>query len=146
MRENKMLSSLSIAAIAIVAAFVPCVAQAQANGHREDTSNLIATAGNDLAPSFNANKAVASDAGRRGLNPVVTANPRPTLSAESFKVPASTAVGDDTLSSGQQVDLFQVTSIDSRKSYRADDDLRIERSKRRIEFVPSMGLRMPYQN
>ena len=153
MRVNKLHSSLLIAAIALLAAVVPGVAQAQTNGPREDASSLVAIAGSDLMPSFTMNKVVAGDGRivsseveRRSFTPVVPPKPRATLSAAAFKAPATPAVEENRLSFSQQREMFQVTSTDSRKSYRGDDDLRIERSKRRIEFVPSMGLRMPYQN
>jgi hypothetical protein len=153
MRVNKLHSSLSIAAIVILTAVASSIAQAQTNGSREAASSLFATAGNDLMPSFNLSRVVAGDGRvvnydveRRSFNPVVPANSRVTLSAAALEVPTKRGVAENKLSAGQQLELFQVTSDDSRKSHRGDDDLRIQRSKWRIEFVPSRGLRMPYQN
>jgi len=139
MKKSYTFSNLPMAAIVLLVASLPCLAQATAN---ESTSAL----------------AVADNGSTLAMNKVFRAVPPPTVSTddtavtsksvERAKSPLSLATFKVSEQFNVNSKLFtrtqlsnEVVSPDSKEQFRLDDYTRTESSK--VTFVPSRGFRLP---
>jgi hypothetical protein len=139
MKKNYTFSNLPMAAIVLLVASLPCLAQVTAN---ESTSVL----------------AVADNASTLAMNKVFRAVPPPTastddtavtsksverakspLSLATFKVSEQFNVNSKPFTRTQLTN--EVVSPDSKEQFRLDDDTPTNSSK--VAFVPSRGFRLP---
>jgi len=138
MKKNYTFSNLPMAAIVLLVASLPCLAQVTAN---ESTNVLAADNGSMLAlnktsrtvpPSVVSESAVASKSVERVKSPIK-------LTPAMFKVSEASSVNSKFFTRTQLNS--EVASPDSKDQFRLDDDTRTESSK--VTFVPSRGFRLP---
>ena len=146
MRRNKTISSLSIAAIALLAAAVPCFAQSQSTGKNAETASVVAESGSGLELALNRDSRVTAPS--TDSAPVETKN-RPdasnsrSLTPAAFKTAGTFSMVEQKFSFVKQPAQFEAPSIDLRTQFRTDDETNVERSSNRITFVPSRGPKFP---
>jgi hypothetical protein len=152
MTSNTKLSSISIAAIALLAASAPCFAQTKSAEIREDASNVVAMAGPELAMTSSSPKLTTAElrhgllnAGPKSANEVApSAKPR-SLSPAAFKMSTGqfSAVENQRVF-GQKTTIYEMDLGNSKKQFRADDDsYGVDYQNKRVSFVPSLGQRLP---
>lgn len=150
MRKNKTLSSLSLAAVAVVAAAVPCFAQDHSSESRAAENSLVAASGAGFEMAFN--RESRATAPRNGLGsvepknivdtaPVVTSPA--TLSKAAFKGTDRSALIENKFSFNSQLSWYEAPSFNSKSQFRVDDESVPERSTKLITFVPSRGQKLP---
>jgi hypothetical protein len=140
MRRNKTISSLSIAAIALLAAAVPCFAQSQSPGKGAETADVVAAPSSGLELALNRDSRVTAP--RTDTAPVVS-NPRTGLTPAAFKTTGTFSMVEQKFSFVKQPVQFETPSIDLRTQFRTDDETNVERTSNRITFVPSRGPKFP---
>jgi len=141
MKKNYTFSNLPMAAIVLLVASLPCLAQATAN----ESSSALAVAGN--VPTVASNKV---------FHPVPTSVEDISVTSKSVErvkslnlTPATFKVSNE-FSSEFSMDskFFSKTQIatetyipDSKEQFRLDDDTQTKNSK--VTFVPSRGFKLP---
>ena len=138
MRKNNTLSNLPIAAILMLVASLPCLAQVTAN---ESTSTLAVA---DSGPTLSLNKtmrAVPLTVEETPVTPKNVADSKrvKSLSPALFKMPNQFST-DSKFVSGPQL-ANDLDAPDFKRQFSIDDDTPIQRS--RVTFVPSRGFRLP---
>jgi len=138
MKKNYTFSNLPMAAIVLLVASLPCLAQVTAN----ESTSALAVAGN--APTAASNKVfhpvptsvedieVTSRNVERVKSPV-------SLTAATFKVSSEFNM-DSKFFSRTQISTEAYTPA-SKEQYRLDDDIKTKSSK--VTFVPSRGFKLP---
>jgi len=141
MPTNQKLSSLSIAAIALMAAAAPGFAQVSSNESRPETvapvTELVLATNRPPGSVVN----VAPVASEQPKVNVVASKRVPSLSAETFKISGqSNAIGESNFLKKQPT-MTQRGLGYSKTQFKVDSDEVIK--TRRIEFVPSRGQKLP---
>jgi hypothetical protein len=143
MRKNKVLSNLSMAAIALVAAAFPCFAQTQSNDARGESAGISAADESGLMLAFNrtptvsgprVNASFVQPKGALEIAPVKTAS---TFSAADFKT-FSQSSGQFTRENrlfNTQVSVYEAATFNFRPQFNVDNYVPSERP--RVTFVPS---------
>ena len=138
MTRHKKLSSLSIAAAAILAAAIPCVAQIQSDELRAETGGRAAITVAEPTVAMN----------RERLAPKTTTVVTPSAQPLSLS-PAMFAQAADQFSAGatqrfltSQANIFTPREDVSRKQFKADDDYGPSQ-RPQFTFVPSRGQKLP---
>lgn len=141
MKKNYTFSNLPMAAIVLLVASLPCLAQATAN----ESSSALAVAGN-----------VPTVASIKVFHPVSTSVEDTPVTlvtskrAESRKSPLNLTVATFKVSNEFSMDskFFSKTQIateaytpDSKEQFRLDDDTQTK--NRKVTFVPSRGFKLP---
>ena len=142
MKKNYTFSNLPMAAIVLLVASLPCLAQVTAN---ESTSVLAADNGSTLAmnktfravPPSVSSVASIEDAGVTSKSVERVKSPKLTLAM--FKVSEESSVNSKFFTRTQLNSEF--ASPDSKEQFRLTDDTPTESSK--VTFVPSRGFRLP---
>jgi hypothetical protein len=141
MKKNYTFSNLPMAAIVLLVASLPCLAQVTAN---ESTSVLAADNGSTLAmnktfravpPSVSS---VASIEDAAVTSKSVERVKSPKLTPAMFKVSEESSVNSKFVTRTQ---LRSEVVSDSKEQFRLTDDTLTESSK--VTFVPSRGFRLP---
>jgi len=155
MRKNTVLSNLSLAAITLLVAALPCFAQTQSNESRAESAGTIAAAGSGLMLAFNrtsqaprVNASFVQPKGALELAPVRTSS---TFSPAAF-MNASQGSGQFTrenrLFISTQAPVYEGATISSRPQFHVDNYVPGERPA--VTFVPSrhpwLPSPMPYPN
>jgi hypothetical protein len=132
MSTQKRLSHLSFAAAALLAAALPCFAQAESNQTRNQAGNLNAAEATQIAVLGTERVSVNKAETRKAADAKVSEK-RPTLSAEQFRQAAKGSAS---------ANAFLATQI-----FAAPKDLKSsnndETASRKITFVPSKGQKLP---
>lgn len=143
MRRTKTFSSLSVAAIALLAAAVPCVAQNQSSGSK------LAAPGSGFELVFN-RQARANELGSgfvfieaKDAAQVLQVNKSSMLSLALINATRQFSFMKNELSLDPQTIRFETPSLDFKKQFRTDDEIGAERGKRHLTFVPSRGPKVP---
>ena len=141
MTTNQKLSSLSIAAIALMAAAAPCFAQVSSNESRPETVAPVS----ELAVATNRTPGsvvnVAPVASEQPKVNVAASKRVPSFSAETFKISSqSNAIGESNFLKGQPT--MTQTGLDYSKIQIKVDSNEVTKTHR-IEFVPSRGQKLP---
>jgi hypothetical protein len=134
MKSRNTVSNLTMAAFTLLIAALPCVAQAQSNQNRRDSTKLLATAGSGVTLTVNS-KAVAPEAAPTSAASAAkkTDAVKP-LSLASFMNAGQFTKSTGTLTSDSQM-RFETSASDFKPR-----DLSDTPSKRGgIEFLPSRG-------
>jgi len=141
MKKNYTFSNLPMAAIVLLVASLPCLAQVTAN---ESTSVLAADNGSMLA----SNKTFRTVSPSVGSAPSTEATAVTSKSVERVKspvklTPAMFKVSEESMNSKfvTRTQLRSEVVSDSKEQFRLDDDTPTESSK--VSFVPSRGFRLP---
>ena len=151
MTTHKTISTLSIAAIALLAAAAPSLAQVQSEQPSKDTQSSLAAPVVELTLASNRELAAttASRVATTEVKRTTVNNSAPT--AVSFKLPASAFKVTNHFTSAesqrfvnQQVNFNDAGPKDptAKKQFRADDDESGSRTKS-VTFVPSRGQKLP---
>ena len=150
MRKNKVLSNLSMAAIALVAAAFPCFAQIQSNEVRGESAKISAAADTGLmafnrnSPAVSAGRVNASFVQPKGaleIGPVKTAS---TFSPADFKSSTKSSgqfTKENPLSFSTQMQVYVAATFDSRPQFNVDNY--VPKDRPRVTFVPSRGPWVP---
>lgn len=143
MRRNKIFSTLSVAAVALLAAAVPCFAQDQSSGSK------FAAPGSGFELVFMRQaRAIEASSGFGFVEPkdaaqFVHMNKSSTLRLAFINATRQFTFMKNQLSFDPQTIRFEAPSLDSKKQFRTDDEIGAERAKRRVTFVPSRGPKVP---
>ena len=148
MRRNKTLSSFSIAAIALLAAAVPGLAQAQSSGSRAEEKSRVPALGSGLQLAFNRNSGPTFPrAGISFVEPKSLVDTAPvassTLSPAAFKTTSRFTTTERKFSFDSQFNWYQAPSS-SKAQFRTDDERGARRSNWSVSFVPSRGPKFPW--
>jgi hypothetical protein len=136
---RQILSSLIIAAAAMFAAAVPTLAQSHPAEFRESDQAAMTVVESIVA----LNRIPAGVTAEKKSTAKVTTVAQPNLSVDLFRQSAKqfSNGASQRLTSAPSI-ISEPRSFDSRKQFRADDETRPS-SRRRIEFVPSRGQKLP---
>lgn len=151
MTRRKTISSLSITAIALLAAAVPSFAQGQSDQSNRDLQSSVALQSEQAIASnteliATTRSGVATTA--RGIevvnNVTRTAGPL-VLSAKSFQVQNNYTSITSSQFVRPQLSLMDAGPSDpsGRKQFRGDDDNSSSRGRKLVTFVPSRGQKLP---
>jgi hypothetical protein len=147
MTKNKTLSNLSIAAIALLAAAVPCVAQSQSNHTDSRTLSAVEARGTGLSLAFNKNPFAGGAAGleasaveSKTTVKVASAKSSPRLTVATFNS-ASQFTTESKRFFSAPLTAYEPVTFDSKPQFRVDDYTPSKPS--RVSFVPSRGPWMP---
>jgi hypothetical protein len=153
MTTNTKLSTLSIAAIALLAASAPCFAQTKSADISEESSNVVAMVGSELAVISSNSKFTTAELlpGLLNAEPKSASNVKPSekprsLSPDAFRVQMGQfSAVENQNSFGQRTTIYEMGLGNFKKQFRADDDSN-GTQKKRVSFVPSLGPKMPDDN
>jgi len=149
MTRHKTISSLSIAAIALLAAAVPSFAQAQLDQSSRDMQGSVDTQAIEQTIASNteliaAAKLRVTTANRSPVNNV-TRTTSPMLSASAFKLHNNFVSGTSQFVSPKPTFNYDSPSVPgSKKQFRAGDD-DSSSGRKLVTFVPSLGQKLPDQ-
>ena len=139
MKKNYTFSNLPMAAIVLLVASLPCLAQVTAN---ESTRVLaVADNGSTLAMNkvFRAVPPHAASTDDTAVTAKSVERAKSPLSLATFKVSEQFNVNSKSFTRTQLTN--EVVSPDSKEQFRLDDDTPTNSSK--VAFVPSRGFRLP---
>ena len=156
MTTHKTISTLSIAAIALLAAAAPSLAQVQSEQSSKDRQGSVAapaaaqTIGETLASNRELAAATASRVATTAFkgasvnNAARNASPFK-LSASAFKAPNHFTSAESSRFVNQRVNFNDAGPGDpnAKKQFRADDDASDSSRTKRFAFVPSRGQKLP---
>ena len=145
MRKNKVLSNLSMAAIALVAAAVPCFAQIQTTEARGESAKISAAAEsgsmlafNRTSPGVSAGRVNASFVQPKGALEIAPVKTASTFSPADFKSSTKSSgqfTRENRFSFGTQVQVYEAATFDPRPQFNVDNY--VPRERPRVTFVPS---------
>jgi hypothetical protein len=148
MRKNKVLSNLSMAAIALVAAAFPCFAQNQTNEPREESASAIARAESGLMLAFNRNSAAprvnASFVQPKGVLEIAPVRTSSTFSPAAFMTLSQSSgqfTRENRLFISTQAPVYEAATFSSRPQFNVDNY--VPKDRPRVTFVPSRGPWVP---
>ncbi len=151
MTTHKTISTLSIAAIAFLAAATPSLAQVQSEQSSKDLQGSLAApaveqtlaSNRDLAGAT-ASRVATTEVKRTSVNNAAPTTSPIKLSASAFQVPNHFTSAESRRFVSQQVNFSDAGPKDptAKKQFRADDDESVSRTKG-ITFVPSRGQKLP---
>jgi hypothetical protein len=156
MTSHKTISSLSIAAIALLVAAAPSFAQAQLDQSSRDMQSSVDTQAIEQTIAFNtefisgAKLRVATPATSEVERTAVknfTRTARPMLSASDFRVQSNLTAGTDSQFVTPKMSFYYdgVTEPNARKQFRSDDYDPSSNGRKALTFVPSRGQKQPDQ-
>lgn len=142
MKKNITFANLLIAAIAFLAATVPCFAQSASTEGSAGATSVSTTSGSGVTLALNKVRPATAAARVResAVSPTTAAAKNtPKLSPSAFKV-------SDEFTTGSKhfvgtVQLYESDTLESKRQFRLDEHTPTESSK--VTFVPSRGPRMP---
>ena len=152
MTRHKAISSLSIAAIALLAASAPSFAQTQSDQSGKDTSGSVATPAIEqtIASNRELTAVTRSRAGTTEVEPTSVNNAARTASsfilpANAFKVPNHFTSAEASRFINQQMNFINAGPSDptARKQFHAGDDSANSSRAKGVTFVPSRGQKLP---
>ena len=148
MTRHKTISSLSIAAIALLAAAAPSFAQTQSDQSGKDTPGSVATPAIEQTIASN-RELTAVTRSRAGATEVERTNVKPAssfiLPARAFKVPDHFTSAETSRFVNGQMNFMNAGPSDptAKKQFRADDDSANSSRAKGVTFVPSRGQKLP---
>ena len=152
MTRHKTILNLLIAAIALLAAAAPSLAQAQSEQSSREAQGLVAApaieetlASNlDFTPAIKSRVATTEVERTSVNNAARTASPF-MLSASAFKAPNHFTAAESGRFVNQQLNFSDAGPKDpaAKKQFRADDDESDSGRTKRVAFVPSRGPKLP---
>jgi hypothetical protein len=147
MTTHKTISRLSIAAIILIAAAIPSLAQTKSTQSPATAASGIAAPGSGLVLAFNRNPFSVFPGARstavESKNAVAyTGTPKATLSAASFTSNRFSFVNEKP-SFSPQFKVYDVATFSSKQQFSTENDNAPTSSKHRVTFVPSMGQKIP---
>jgi hypothetical protein len=129
---------LAIAAIILIAAAIPSLAQTKSD---LSSKRVFAAPGSGLDLTFNYSRPsteIRSSEPKTSVeHPVV-----PKLSPAMFTADRFSYVNNK-MSFTPQFTIYDSAKMNSKRQFRTDDDLAVTASKHRVTFVPSMGQKIP---
>lgn len=152
MTRHKTISSLSIAAIALLAAAVPSFAQAQLDQSSRDMQRSVDTQA--IEQTIASNTELIAAAKLRVTTPAtsevvknVTRTTSPRLSASTFKLQNNFTSGASSqfVSSKPTFNYASPSDPSARKQFRSDDYDSSSTGRKLVTFVPSRGQKLPDQ-
>lgn len=147
MTRNTKRSNLAIAAIALLAASVPCFAQAQSVEVSGEASNGVAITVPELVassrPQFTAVRPRPGifNLELKSATGVALSEKPHSFSPASFMVRMGEVSGSDFL--GQQPTIYEMGLGNSKKQFGADDDYGGVDQRKHVTSVPSLGQKLP---
>lgn len=148
MTSRQKLSSLLIAATALLAASVPCFAQSQSVESRHELTSAAMTVV-EPAIALNRERTTAEslianeDLMPKSMTAVTSSANRPRVSLAMFKQSGSQfSTGESQRFVVPQSTIYDNRVDDSKKQFRADEDGGTA-SRPRVTFVPSRGQKLP---
>ncbi len=142
MTNKQTLTSLSIAAIALMAAAVPCFAQTSAIETRPEAGAAVSEVAVAINRTPGSVMNVAPASSELPSTKAVTPNRGITFSVETFKATSHTTTSTSNFLKSQPTTEETVLTF-SMKQLKVDNDVGSERRTSRIEFVPSRGQKLP---
>jgi hypothetical protein len=142
MKKNITLTNLLLAAVAFLAATVPCFAQSASTESPADSTSVSSTRDSGVTLALNNVRATAPAFRFREA----AVSPTTTVAKNTLKLTPSAFKVSDELTSGSErffgtAQIYQSDTLDSKRQFRVDEDTPTEQSK--VTFVPSRGPRMP---
>jgi len=142
MKKSITFANLSIAAIAFLAATVPCFAQSASTESSADLTIVSTTRDNSMTLALNKVGATApAESVREATVSSTTSVAKNTqkLSPSAFKVSDELTTGSKHFFGAAQ--LYEADTLESKRQFRVDEHTTSERSS--VTFVPSRGPRLP---